>query len=331
LTQNINDLSIIDSSQKDNEIIQIEKDLIDRFNLADIKTYEEYEKIIQSAEELLKETDKYSKEKPEEVYKAALDLVSNLSDNNKDFRTRALATNSLVSKYGETIGKGINARDYANSLSEDDLKILLSGKVIIDKETTKEDIEKQIDAISAQLENDGSLEIVASLRTKLTSGKKLNKKELEEALGEESALAEQYTVFSDFENQSELEQIKSINAVGGAEITKKNERIASAKETAQKKIEYYEQIAEEEEKLRKKTEANGGTALSAEEGQRYEELIRIIEEYTGDAEYLREIAQNGLGFDEIDSTIFDNLISGIDGVIAEADILKSLAEDVGEN
>lgn len=323
-------------TEQDNKLIKLESQYYDK----EINSFEDYNN---SLEEIINELikNKYGKDATREnattadldtFLKQAIDILDTTHTETNDYRNRALATNSLVNKYGTTFGKGIDVKEFADSLSQEDLTMLLSGKVVIDKDTTETDIKNQLKAISESLDTDGELEIVTSLRAKLTSGKKLTKKELEEAMGEESTLAQDYTEFTDFENQSELEQIKNINAVGDAEIKKNEETLANAKDIAKEKLKYYNELAEEELKLIKKTEQNGGTALSAEEGARLQEIKDALKDFPVDTvEYLKKVSEEGFGFDEIDSTIFDNLISGIDGVISQANVLKDLAEDIGEN
>ena len=320
------------SINRDTEIQQIARDMLSNHNFYNMD-YEEFNKVLTEVIDQLGETTLYNKkyDNYDLRFEKALEMIGQYSDNNKDYSTRAYATKTITDKYGSKVAEGFNLQEYLSKLGLEDLQYIINGQVVIDKDTSEKDINKQLDAIKSDLKDDGSLDIVTSLRDKMTSGKKMTKKELEEAMGEKAGLANQYIDFSDFDNQSELEQIKTINEVADAEIERNRERLKSAKSTAKEKLEYYEKISQEMSKY----EINNGTAinnLNKEDMARYKELKEILEGFPMDTvAELREIAEDGLSFDEIDNTVFNDLISGIDGVISEAEVLKNLAEDIGEN
>ena len=320
----------------ENESLEVEKNAAGK-NLDSVNSFEEYNKILQETIADLRKTGDYQKASQHDVTEAAINMLSGLSGNNKTYEQRARGTNYLVNKYGENYGKIGNITNFANNLTDDELALVLQDKVYIDSKTTEEEIHNQLDIIQKEASKD-DLSIAVSLRAKLTSDKKLTKSELEEYAQEQGLLLQDYEVeLHDFENQSNLEQVQNLNAIVDDKIAANQRYLQEVKQDAQDEVELYEKNLEEFKKLQyQKNAANydpNVKKLSEEEQKRYEELKKILEDTSDTYEHYKELLDegNGLLLDEFDNTIFDNLVSGLEGVVSEAEILRDIAEDVGEN
>lgn len=221
------------------------------------------------------------------------------------------------------------------SLNPDEIKTLLSGKVNLDDLINYDDPEQVaeiIKSINRQVEQQ-DLDIVVSLRAKITSDKKLTKKELEEALGEENKLLsdEKYGAeFADFDNKSALEQLELLNQVLVDRINLNKEWERTQTETYTKLIENEKEYQGTLEKRKKELENELSNARDA--GQRKaieEELARVNNELDISNEKIKDFnyQMSQYFFNEV---AFDGLIDGIDGVILEVKTLKDLTSAVGE-
>ena len=322
----------IQDIQADNELVGVQNDVISNFDLANVEDYSEFTKIVQFAYDRLKTDTSDSVE----TMKEAINLVADLSGSNAEQVTRARATTTLIQKYGEQVGN-INIQKFADSLSQEDLQVLLSGKIVIDEDKTEEQIKEQIKVIQNNMQPE-DLSIAVSLREKLASDKnskgKLTKKQVEEARQEAGALGLDYEAeFSDFENQSQLKQVETLNNVVQDKIEINKAYLENVKQNSQEELEIYDEVKEQYRKLLDKKEQaeNQGGVVQTEKDQEEFEIAqknqKAIEEHYKELENIVD----GLDFSYVDDTIFDNLVAGMDGVISEAQVLKSLAEDIGED
>lgn len=322
-------LASITTLLSENKTLEVEKVAAGR-NLDSVENYSQYNDILQDTIAELKNTQQYSKTSMHDVTEAALDILSGLSGNNKEYEQRARGTNYLVGKYGENYGKIGNVSNFANNLTDDELSLVLQGKIAIDKNTTVEEIHNQLDIIQKETAKE-DLSIAVSLRAKLTSDKKLTKKEMEEFAQEQGILLQDYeNELYDFENQSNLNQVRNLNAIVDEKIAANRRYLQDVEEDAQKEVDLYKKNLQEFEKLNNESKVR---VLDKDERERYNELKGILESTVDTYEHYQELLNkdNGLLLEEFDSTIFDNLVSGLEGVVSEAEILRDIAEDVGEN
>lgn len=328
----------------------LQNDLLDVNNLTDYET-----KIAQIREDL---TNIYGDgEESQEKISSIIDTY--IGGLNNEF----LQTERSLEKLREE-GK-LTEEDFKEieKWSNEDKKLLFTGKIDWNVPHTLEEVQKQKDFIQNELSNE-DLTVVASLRTKLTSDKKLSKKELEEAAGEESTLSQDYEAnLYDFDNQSQLDQVEILNDIVNQKIAANQRYLDNLKEqkeeekkilednivTYQKEADTAKGEAEEYAKAhgklaRVKDEEGKWTQEyhyifdSEEEQKEYDGLIAKQKEFedavvsTEDAvKELNEELKVGALADEFDNKIFENLITGIDGVISKAEVLSDLASKIGED
>ena len=310
---------------KNNQILEVEKVTAGK-DVSNIQSQDEYNKILEETVNELRETAEYAGKSQSELTQAAIQMLSNLSGNNEKYAQRALTEDYLINtKFAE--------KDYAqdlvegmmDDLSDEDLSLLIQGKVIIDKNSTEESVRKDLDEMQKSFAQE-DLSIVSDLMSKVASDKKLTNKELEAALAERNQLAKDYdTDLQDFERRSELEQVDILNGIIRDRIEANKEFATEGIKSYQEYVDDYEQKQDELNKLHEKAKYGGG--LTQEEQERQEQLSEYLDVNTAKYEDYIDTISN---FD-INNTVFDNLISGIDGIITEANILKDLAEEVGEN
>lgn len=232
---------------------------------------------------------------------------------------------------------GINEEElnkYIENLSDFEKQIIFSGQIDFDTIKTIEDINKEINRLQNKVDQE-DLSVVVSLRSKVASDKKLTKAQLKEMAGEQSSLEQDYEIeLSDFDNQSQLKKVDTLNEIANEKIQNNNEYIKSINKTIdadRKKLEEDKKFYEEEIALleyRKKAAFidKDPSLFTKEDSERLDELTeKIIVAEDKLAEF-----QDYLTFDEFNDTSFNNIISGIDGIITEASVLKDLAELVGE-
>ena len=228
--------------------------------------------------------------------------------------------------------------DWVDSLSDSEKEILFSGKIIFDGKETIKEIENALNIAQNQVEQE-DLGVVVSLREKMTSDKKLTKKQLEEAAGEQSLLSEEYgTLLADFDDSSRLSQLETLNQIVEDKIQLNQEYVNSIRELTAAQYEsdkaQYEVLERELQLLEAKKHAHEIDSsipeLTKEENERYEELIVTLSNLNEQIENEAYLLEEGFN-QSLDNTIFDGLIAGIDGVISKADLLKELAEEVGES
>jgi len=176
------------------------------------------------------------------AFDKALEIISRLSGNNDKFEARALTQKAALDKY---IGKD-NATDILNnlmdSLSNEDLGLIIQGKVQISEKDTEESVRKSLDVMEQTFAKE-DLSVAVSLRTKLTSDKNLTQKQIKEMLEEEGKLGE-YDQLYDFENESDLQKIDSVNSIVEEQIRKNEELADSGIEAMKKQVEEYEKAQE---------------------------------------------------------------------------------------
>ena len=319
-------LTTIQNLLQENQTLEVEKVTAGK-DVSNIQSQDEYNKILEETVNELRETAEYSEKSGKsdsEVLQAAVQMLSGLSGNNEKYAQRALTEDYVINtKFADNS----YAQDLVNSmmddLSDEDLSLLIQGKVIIDKNSTEESVRKDLDEMQKSFAQE-DLSIVSDLMSKIASDKKLTNKELEAVLAERNQLAKDYdTDLQDFERRSELEQVDILNGII-------RDRIEANKEFATEGIKSYQEYVDEYEQKQ----------------SRYKELVEMEPRYKNEAleqeqkdleEYLNaNLAKYEDYYDtisnfDINNTVFDNLISGIDGIITEANILKDLAEEVGEN
>ena len=308
-------------SELDNYNVQL---ILNQHNLEGINSFKEYnEEVTQIREELSKEFNGDS-EKVNQLLSTYLQGIDN------EFVSIGYGLELLKEELHMTDEEFAKLQNW----SDEDKKILLSGKIEFDGYETEEELKKALDIAKNSLSED-DLTIVTSLRSKITSDKKLTKKEVEEAAGEESTLMQDYSVeMADFDNQSQLDQLESLNKIVDDKIEINKKYIQNAQETAEKEKETLEDRKENWESEKRSLEGKKsapGVEFTDEDKERLAELKSMLEDVSGEIENLNEIAENGLPFEDIDQLNFDNLISGIDSVITKADLLQELAEKVGKN
>lgn len=297
------------------------------YNFEAIKSFEEYDRIIQSIREQLLTEFNGDSEKVNSLLKTYLKDVDN------EFVSIGLGLEEIREEFNLT-------EETFKDWSESDKKLLLSGKVEIDGLETEEEFRKAINAAKNKL-SDEDLTIVVSLRSKLASDKKLTKTQLKEAAGEESTLAEDYEdEMATFDMQSELEQLETLNRIVDDKIAVNRKYITDAKKTAEEEKEVLEirkaNWEKEADALRKKKEADEhhggkGVLFTEEDKEQLNQLNADIEAASDEIENFQDIIEKGLPIEDLEAYNFDNLTNGIDGVIDKATLLQELAEKVGKS
>ena len=232
-----------------------------------------------------------------------------------------------------------DAIDYLKDISEDELELVFSGKIDFNGLKTKQDL---LDAIQLALDeiSPDEMNVVASLRNKITSNKKLTKKELQEQAGEQSSLSEDYSVeLADFDNQSQLQQVENLNAIVDDKIKANQRYVENIREVKQEEIDLaktrVENLKAERDSLNARKQLNiekpGTYSFSDDDKARLEELETLIPSITDKIEDMQTVFENGFFAEDIEATVFDSMIAGIDGVITKANVLKTLTDVVGEN
>ena len=221
--------------------------------------------------------------------------------------------------------------------SEEDIRLLLSGQISFDGLQLEEDFKKAVELAKNKLSEE-DLTVVVSLREKMASDKKLTKTQLKEAVGEQSTLEKDYEVeLSDFDDQSQLKQVDTLNKIVDEKIALNRKYIKNAKETAKEEAELsqtrLDNLQKEYDFLYSKRQGAdfGHGTWSEEEQARLEELSSLLVSTKEEYEDLIDIAENGLPLEELNELNYDNLISGIDGIITEAEVLKNITDDIGES
>ena len=299
---------------------QLEKDL-SQSNLEDLSTYEDYSQILNDTISKLQNVDGYKDYNA--AFDKAIEIISQLSGNNDDFEARAIAEKQLLDKYSGKENATNLLKNLMSELSDEDLGLLLQGKVQINEQDTIESVRQTLDLAQKRFAEE-DLSIAVSLRTKLTSDKNLTQKQVKEMQEELGALGAEYDQLFDFANKSELEKLDIVNSIVEEQI-KVNEELASdGIEVMKEQMEEYEAAQKRLNELHEK--AKYGNGLTEEETKEWEQLSEQIEATTDDYKIWQDTVEN---FDYGDNA-FNNLIAGLDGVISKAKLLKDLAEDVGE-
>ena len=223
--------------------------------------------------------------------------------------------------------------------SSKDIELLLSGRVQFDGLKTEKDLRDIVNVAKTALSEE-DLTVAVSLRAKIASDKKLTKSQLKEMAGEESTLEQEYEIeLSDFDNQSQLEQVDTLNQIVDEKIALNNKYIKNARETAQEQARIAQiekdNLEAEQKALQEKADLAGrsgyGITITDEEVDRLKELEESLLDVTKALKTYSEIAEEGLGIEKLGDLTYDNLINGIDGVITEAEVLKDLTDDIGAN
>ena len=288
---------------------------------------------------------------------AVLEDIKKYTTGNEENINRYLATQGVLDKYAknseklspEALEQGKEElKKQLDKLSSSDFNRIIT-KLDIDNLTSEKNIKNAIDLANKEAAND-DLSIVTSLRAKISSDKKLSKTELKEALGEQEILTSEYEVgLSDWDNQSQLDQVEILNDIVRKKIqinneeeesfrklarTSKQENIELKKNTEERKKE----LEQELELIKKKREQAGdtpaGSILDAAINTKEEEIKKLqldIDSYEKAIQHLEEQSQMGLAFDDYDQNIFENLTAGVDGLISETQVLADLVVKVGEN
>ena len=310
------------TAEREQELSQIEKSLSSK-NLENIDNYSQYKQILDNAIKQIQNQPGYNDYNT--AFDKAMEIISRLSGNNDQYANRAYTEKAVLDKYA----KGSNARNLAESmmdtLSDEDLSLIIQGKVQISEKDTRESIRQSLE-LAKQTFAQEDLSVVSDLMSKIASDKKLTNKELEEALAERNILAKDYAdELYDFENRSALEQADILNGIIRDKIAQNQELVDGGIDALKEQMTGYEDAQKRLNELAQRKAQPGG--LSGAEQEEQERLSEYIEVTTDDYKLQKDTVEN---FD-INNTVFDSLISGIDGVITEAKILKDLAEDVGEN
>ena len=273
----------------------------------------------------------------EEALTAAKEYSASISEANEKW--------AIQSKMVENVAKEVEisedeALNWINNLSEEEREILFSGQVDIDHLKTLDNIKKAISVIQNDIDKE-DISVVVSLREKTIKGEKLTKKEKEQMVQEESNLGKDYeTAMSDFENESRLDQMDIENGIITDKIEshkKYIETIREEKETElelakQRQINIQNEIKDLELKHEKFEAGERSCDITEEEKERLEELGNEAETVAEEIVHLNEVLNDSsLMANEVQTTIFDDMIAGIDGVIGKADVLKDLVSVVGEN
>ena len=222
--------------------------------------------------------------------------------------------------------------------SLEDIQLLLSGNAKYEGLKLEEDLKAAVESAKNSL-NEEDLTIAVSLRTKIASDKKLTKSQIKEMASEESTLEKDYEVeLSDFDNQSQLGQVDTLNQIVNDKIALNNKYIKNARETAKEDARLTEirlnDLQKEKDALQEKAnlaQRGYNVSITNEEIDRLKELEQLIPKVEDEWEEYDKIAKQGLGVDKIGDLVYDNLINGIDGVITEAEVLKDLTDDIGES
>ena len=228
-----------------------------------------------------------------------------------------------------------SGKQYIDSLSDEDKQILLSGKIEIDGYKTAQELQKALELAKNSLSEE-DLTIAVSLREKVSSDKKLTKTQIKEAAGEESTLEKDYEVeLSDFDDQSQLKQLDTLNKVVNDKIALNKKYIENAAETAkleQDNLKIRQENWKKEKEILEEKKRLPYITLTDEEEARLKELQEDLIQIGDEIKNLQDIINNGgLNFDELNELNYDNLISGIDGIITEAEVLRNLTDDIGES
>ena len=101
----IDQLANVYSAQRDQDIALISQSLLENYDLANLNSYSEFNEVLSSTIKQLQDTGDYNDYN--EAFDTAIDIFSGLSDNNKDFITRAKASKSLIDAFGEEYGSSI--------------------------------------------------------------------------------------------------------------------------------------------------------------------------------------------------------------------------------
>lgn len=325
----INEINIATQSAAEEQFLE----KLDIFNNDEIdyNTFvEEYNNIFETATKTLNsylQAGTITKEQYDDALKNTKSYLASLI---KEYESayKKLAEKETIESY-QKLFNNVNLENW----SEQDKAYLFSGKIQFDGIETEEELRQAFEIAKNSLSKE-DLTIVASLRTKVISDKKLTKKQIEEAAGEQSTLAIEYeTELAEFDNASTLEQTEILNQIALDKIDINKEYLKDAEKMAQKEIDLenqkIEHYTEEINTLRYRDSVYKD--LSEEEKERLEELEDLRENSQSKINNLNEIIENGLSFEQINDINFDNLITGLDGVISVATVLKNLAEEVGEN
>ena len=227
-----------------------------------------------------------------------------------------------------------DAKTLVESLSDDELEYAMSGKINF-SELINYDINQILEILKTKMHqiDEEDLTTVVSLRAKITSDKKLTKKEIEESLDEQSQLLkdERYAAdFADFDNKSSLEQLELLNNIIADKINLNKEWEQSTKEVYSTMIEQEKVYQEELRSRANDLKVQLSRAYGTEQTEALQlELAKVNAEIDQSNQKIVEFEKNmsQVHFNEVR---FDNLIAGIDGVIDEVKTLKSLTDAIGE-
>ena len=227
-----------------------------------------------------------------------------------------------------------DAKTLVESLSDDQLEYAMSGKINF-SEFINYDTDQVLEIFKTKMHqiDEEDLTTVVSLRAKITSDKKLTKKEIEESLDEQSQLLkdERYAAdFADFDNKSSLEQLELLNNIIADKINLNKKWEQSVKEVYSTMIEQEKIYQEKLEKRRDELNQALSQAKTNEQIKALQlELARVNAEIDQSNQKIVEFEKN-MSQVQLNEVRFDNLIAGIDGVIDEVKTLKGLTDAIGE-
>ena len=352
-----NKLNSIDTASSEYAVAEQDKNIkqgyLDIINNQEVNNldYEGYKNLVEQAQEM-----KSKYQSGVGVSRdAILEDLDKYTSGNEQNKLKFLAIDQVLQDYAnshveideEQLEKDKKEiENYLISLSDADFNKVIT-QIEVDEYTSVDNIKRAI-GIAQQDVNQEDLSIVTSLRAKVSSNKKLSKTEMKEALGEQETLTSEYEVgLSDWDNQSQLDQVEILNDIVRDKIQAQWEYVNNIKKIAEeeKKIEedrkqkFLDANKAELEELRKKKETANKVGDSSvaekiytpEDQKRLEELEHELDNIDQKIEYWNEVSIEGLAFEDLNEITFNNLISGIDGLISETQVLADLVAKVGEN
>ena len=334
------------TAEQDKNIKQGYLDIINNQKVNNLD-YEEYRNLVEQAQEM-----KSKYQSGVGVSRdAILEDLDKYTSGNEQNKLKFLAIDQVLQDYAnshveideEQLKKDKKEiENYLINLSDADFNKVIT-QIEVDEYTSVDNIKRAI-GIAQQDVNQEDLSIVTSLRAKVSSNKKLSKTEMKEALGEQEILTSEYEVgLSDWDNQSQLDQVEILNDIVRDKIQAQWEYVNNIKKIAaeEKRIEedrkkiFLENNKDELEKLKRKKAASevtgSGVVITDEELKRLKELEQELGNIDQKIEYWDEVSRAGLAFEDLNEITFNNLISGIDGLISETQVLANLVAKVGEN
>jgi len=237
----------------------------------------------------------------------------------------------------EKQAKKVDMKTLLATFSQKDWKALAEGGLINLSDLINYDTDTVIKLINNALHSidEQDLDTVISLRAKITSDKKLNKKEIEEALGEQSKLLEDETFgayFADFDNMSALEQVEVLNGLIADRINLSKEWESQQKEEYSTKVEQEKKIQEELQKEidEQRELMRVSNANTAEQRAPYEKKIEELNTQLEESKKKVKDFAYAMSQAHFNEESFKAYIAGVDGVISEVKTLQGLLDDIGE-